>query len=110
MSATPIPRTLSLTLHGDMALSFIDELPPGRAPVATRVLPASAEGRAEAYARVRAEVAAGHKAFVVCPAIDSEREGLAEASAEAQLASLRADLPGLRCGLLHGRLGAAEKA
>jgi ATP-dependent DNA helicase RecG len=106
MSATPIPRTLALTLHGDMALSIVDEKPPGRAPVTTRALLPAA--RAEAYATILEEVSKGHKAFVVCPAV---MEGGEMESAEAQFAQLsQNELRGVKCGLLHGQMAPVEKA
>ena len=105
MSATPIPRTLALTLHGDMALSIVDERPPGRAPVQTRALLPAA--RSQAYATILDQVSLGHKAFVVCPAV---MEGSELESAEAQFAQLsQNELSGVKCGLLHGQLSHAEK-
>ncbi len=106
MSATPIPRTLALTLHGDMALSIVDEKPPGRAPVTTRALLPAA--RADAYTTILDEVSKGHKAFVVCPAV---LEGGEMESAEAQFLQLsQNELRGVKCGLLHGQMASAEKA
>jgi ATP-dependent DNA helicase RecG len=108
MTATPIPRTAAMTVYGDLDVSVLDELPPGRTPIVTR----SAAGpllEAEAWAAVRSEVAAGHQAYVVCPLIE-ESEKLQVASAEETYRRLAADeLAGLRLGLLHGRLTPAEK-
>ena len=108
MTATPIPRTAAMTVYGDLDVSVLDELPPGRTPIVTRW----AGGpllEAEAWAAVRTEVAAGRQAYVVCPLIE-ESEKLEVASAEDTYARLDADeLQGLRLGLLHGRLPAAEK-
>ncbi len=75
MTATPIPRTAAMTVYGDLDYSMLDEFPPGRAPVTTRRVGDGA-GEAEAWARVRAEVAAGHQAFVVCPLISADAEGV----------------------------------
>jgi ATP-dependent DNA helicase RecG len=102
MTATPIPRTLALALYGEMALSVIDELPPGRTPVRTEVVePAD---RMRAYDLVRREVKEGRQAFVICPLIE-ESEKLAVKSATAEFDRLRADVfPDLKLGLLHGRI------
>jgi len=114
MTATPIPRTAAMTVYGDLDVSVLDELPPGRTPITTRwaVDGAQASSRAstsEVWDDVRAEVAAGRQAYVVCPLID-ESEKLEVASAEETYQRLAADeLRGLRLGLLHGRLPAAEK-
>jgi len=102
MTATPIPRTLALALYGEMAVSVIDEMPPGRAPVKTEVV--SPGGRQRAYELVRAQVALGRQAFVICPLID-ESETLVARSATAEFERLRADVfPDLQMGLVHGRL------
>lgn len=109
MTATPIPRTAAMTVYGDLDVSVLDELPPGRTPIYTR----SAVGpllEAEVWEDVRSEVAAGRQAYVVCPLIE-ESDKLEVASAEETLARLSAgELAGLRLGLLHGRLSAADKA
>jgi ATP-dependent DNA helicase RecG len=102
MTATPIPRTLALAQYGEMTLSVIDELPPGRRPVVTEVV--EPDDRARAYDLVRAEVAGGHQAFVICPLIE-ESETLAVRSATAEFERLRKDVfPDLQLGLIHGRL------
>jgi ATP-dependent DNA helicase RecG len=102
MTATPIPRTLALALYGEMDLSVIDELPPGRTPVDTRVV--APTERDDAYATVRREIAAGHQAFVICPLIE-ESETLIVRSATAEAERLQRDVfPDLRLGLIHGRL------
>ncbi|MFN8545689.1 MAG: ATP-dependent DNA helicase RecG [Candidatus Binatia bacterium] len=107
MSATPIPRTLALTLYGDLAVSTLDELPPGRTPITTSLCRESR--RVRLYERVRAEVAQGHQAYVVYPLVEeSERSALRSASAMArELAS--GPLAGLRVGLVHGRMKAEAK-
>jgi len=102
MTATPIPRTLALALYGEMTTSVIDEMPPGRTPVETEVI--APDDRQRAYDIVRAEVAAGHQAFVICPLID-ESEMVVAKSATAEFERLKRDVfPDLRLGLIHGRL------
>ncbi len=108
MTATPIPRTAAMTVYGDLDVSVLDELPPGRTPIGT----AWANGPEQedaVWADIRAEVEAGRQAYVVCPLID-ESEKLEVASAEETYERLTGgELHGLRLGLLHGRLPAAEK-
>jgi ATP-dependent DNA helicase RecG len=108
MTATPIPRTAAMTVYGDLDVSVLDELPPGRTPIVTTW----ANGpmlEAEAWQQVRTQVAAGRQAYVVCPLID-ESEKLEVASAQETFERLEHDeLKGLRIGLLHGRLPSAEK-
>jgi ATP-dependent DNA helicase RecG len=104
MTATPIPRTLAITVYGDLDVSVLDEMPPGRQETVTRL-----SGQKAAYALVRREVAKGRQAYVVCPLIE-ESEKLEARSAEDTFARLEAgELAGLRLGLLHGRLGSADK-
>jgi ATP-dependent DNA helicase RecG len=105
MSATPIPRTLELTLYGDLDVSRIDEKPPGRTPVATRAAPMPRVG--EIVERLKTAVADGAQAFWICPLV-SESETADLAAAEARAASLRRVF-GARVGLIHGRLPSAEK-
>jgi len=107
MTATPIPRTLALTLYGDLDVTQLDELPPGRTPPVTRVLSGLA-GLRRAVSAVRGAVAAGRQAYWVCPLIE-ESEKLDFQSVTARHASLVAALPELRVGLVHGRLGSAER-
>ena len=107
MTATPIPRSLSLTLYGDVDLSELREMPPGRLPVATRVV--APHDRADAYAFVREQVNAGRQAFVICPLIE-ESDKLGAKSATAEYERLRGDVfPDLRIELLHGRMPSREK-
>ena len=102
MTATPIPRSLALALYGEMAVSTIDELPPGRTPVTTEVV--EPEQRSRAYELVRRQVAAGRQAFVICPLIE-ESEVLAARSATAEVERLKKDVfPDLKLDLIHGRL------
>src|SRR5206468_365812 len=106
MTATPIPRTLALALYGEMTTSVIDEMPPGRTPVETEVV--APVDRRYAYDLVRAEVAAGHQAFVICPLIE-ESEIVVAKSATAEYERLKRDVfPDLRLGLIHGRLKAKD--
>jgi ATP-dependent DNA helicase RecG len=107
MTATPIPRTLALALYGEMSVSVIDEQPPGRTPVETKVIdPTHRQG---AYDLVRAEVAAGRQAFVICPLIE-ESETVAVRSATAEFVRLQKEVfPDLRLGLIHGRLKDKEE-
>jgi ATP-dependent DNA helicase RecG len=107
MTATPIPRTLALTVFGDLDVSTIDAMPPGRTPIETRsVRPAA---RAKAHAFVRAQLRAGRQAFVVYPLVEeSETSDLAAATEEADRLG-REVFPEFRVGLLHGRMKPAEK-
>jgi ATP-dependent DNA helicase RecG len=106
LTATPIPRTLAMTAHADLDVSVIDELPPGRRPVKTVVLPESR--RDEVVARIEHACRAGRQAYWVCPLIE-ESDELAYQAAEATHALLVVALPQLRIGLLHGRLKSAVK-
>jgi ATP-dependent DNA helicase RecG len=108
MTATPIPRTAAMTVYGDLDVSVLDELPPGRTPIKT--FWANGPMMEEAvWADVKAAVDAGHQAYVVCPLID-ESEKLEIASAEETFQRLSlVDLRGVRLGLLHGRLPSADK-
>ncbi len=107
MSATPIPRTLSMSYFADLDISTIDELPPGRRGVATRLV---ADGRrAEVLKRIREACAEGQQAYWVCPVIDESKEGDLQTAVDT-FELLRKELKGLRVGLLHGRLPAEEKA
>jgi ATP-dependent DNA helicase RecG len=107
MSATPIPRSLALTLYGDLDMSVIDELPPDRQKIRTAVRQGSA--RARVYEFVREQVAAGRQAYIVYPLVDeSEKVDLRSATAEYE--RLAADVfADLRLGLLHGQLAGDEK-
>jgi ATP-dependent DNA helicase RecG len=107
MSATPIPRTLAMSYYADLDVSVLDELPPGRTPVVTKLV--GAARRAEIVERVRALCREGRQAYWVCPLIE-ESEALQLKTAEETYAHLTAELPGLRVGLVHGRLKTDEKA
>ncbi len=110
LSATPIPRTLAMSYFADLDVSVIDELPPGRQPVVTKLVAASR--RDEVLASVRAEAARGAQAYWVCPLVyEGEDESTVELTAATQMYDqTRALLPELRLGLLHGQLPPAEKA
>jgi len=107
MTATPIPRTLSLTLYGDLDLSVIDELPPGRQAVKTKWL--RPEQRQSAYSFLRRETAKGRQSFIICPLIE-ESEAVQARAAMAEHEHLSREVfPDLRLGLLHGRMSARDK-
>jgi len=107
MTATPIPRTLALTLYGDLDLSVIDELPPGRQAVKTKWL--KPEQRASAYAFLKKQVAEGRQAFIICPLVE-ESEVVQAKAAVAEYEHLSKEIfPDLKLGLIHGRLSATEK-
>jgi len=116
MTATPIPRTLALTAFGDLDVSVLDELPPGRTPVATRVL-SGARGQTAAYQLIGERIAAGERAYVVFPkvapddaigdAVGDDRRTWKDATTGA--AEVAAALPGARVGLVHGRLDGAAR-
>jgi len=106
MTATPIPRTLALTLYGDLDLSVIDEMPPGRMPVATRWTPDSQ--LAGVWEFVRREIARGRQAFVLYPVIEESKQEVKAATAEYHRLAKEA-FPQMRVGLLHGRLKTEEK-
>jgi ATP-dependent DNA helicase RecG len=108
MTATPIPRTAAMVLFGDLDMVELNELPPGRTPVATTWARTELE-ELGAWQRVRDEAAAGHRAYVVCPLVDGSERVQARSATE-ELDRLAADvLPGLRLGLLHGQMPAADK-
>jgi ATP-dependent DNA helicase RecG len=106
LTATPIPRTLALTFYGDLSISTIRELPPGRQPIRTEVRNRSSLPRIEAF--LAAEADGGRQSFVVVPLV-SESEALTVASAEAEVERLRGALPQLRIGLVHGQQRADER-
>ena len=112
MTATPIPRTLALTIYGDLDLSLLDEMPPGRKPVITQVV--GPEKREEAYARVREELGKGRQAYVICPRIDepdpSKELALQAKSVKAEAARLKSKVfPGASIGILHSKMAPKEK-
>jgi len=112
MTATPIPRTLALTLYGDLDLSILDELPPGRAKITTEII--QPRERERAYEKVRAEVSAGRQAYVICPRIEepdpAKINALQAKSAKAEAQRLKKEvLPEFEIGLLHGAMKPSEK-
>ena len=106
MTATPIPRTLAMSYYADLEVSTIDELPPGRTPIVTKVV--SDSRRDEVVERIRAQLAAGRQVYWVCPLID-ESEMLDLTNATQTHADLSAALPGVLVGLLHSKMPVAEK-
>jgi len=108
MTATPIPRTAAMTVYGDLDVSVLDEMPPGRTPIKTAWV-AGAKSEAKMWAEIREAISQGQQAFVVCPLIE-ESDKLQVASAEDTFKLLaNIELKGLRLGLLHGRMSSSEK-
>lgn len=110
MSATPIPRTLGLLMYGDLDISVLDELPPGRKPIRTRVVPG--ERREGMYGFLRGQIEAGHQVYIVCPRVEgSEEDGPDAVKAVTTYFEEVAKpmLPGCRVGLMHGKLRPKEK-
>jgi len=107
MTATPIPRTLALTVYGDLEVSILDEMPPGRTPVQTRWIPV--QRQAEAYDFVRRQIAEGRQAYVVCPLVEESEHLQAEAAVKLAEELQKGEFSDLRVGLLHGAMKVAEK-
>ncbi|HVA03494.1 MAG TPA: ATP-dependent DNA helicase RecG [Acidimicrobiales bacterium] len=108
MTATPIPRTAAMVFFGDLDVTELDELPAGRSPVQTQWARTD-DDEAEAWSRVRAEVAAGHRVYVVCPLVEGSERIQAKSATEERTRLADSVLSGLRIGLLHGQLKAADK-
>ena len=109
MTATPIPRSLALTIYGDLDVTILDELPPGRQPITTTVLSSDSPRRAGLYAFIRERVAAGERAYVVCPLV-ADSEALDVVSAQMMYRQLSDHVfPDLGVGLVHGQLASGEK-
>ena len=107
MSATPIPRTLALLMYGDLEVSIINELPPGREPVDTFLVNESYRPRINAF--IRKQVAEGHQCFVVCPAVEeSEELGVKAATVWAETLQ-QTVFPDLRIALIHGQMKGSQK-
>ncbi len=110
MTATPIPRSLALTLYGDLDVTVLDELPPGRQPVTTRLItPAQADRRARLYDFVRAEVADGRRAYVVCPFVEESATVPGTGAVEEHRRLATEVFPDLEVALVHGRVRPQEK-
>ncbi len=109
MTATPIPRTAAMLVYGDLDKSELREMPPGRSPVITTVIGPNPLEREAAYERLRTEVAAGHQAYIVCPLVEGSARTEAKAATEELERLASQELTGLRLGLLHGQLKAADK-
>jgi ATP-dependent DNA helicase RecG len=107
MTATPIPRSLELTLWGHLDVSVIDEMPPGRQPIVTRLLLPTERERA--YNFVRSQVEKGRQAFILCPLVEESEKVEAKAAVDEYERLQRFIFPDLRLGLLHGRLKGEEK-
>ena len=108
MTATPIPRTAAMVIFGDLDLTVLDEMPPGRVAITTTWLPAPDEEQV-AWDRVRSEVAAGHRAFVVCPLVADSVRVEARSATEEYTRLAAGELAGLRVGLLHGQMPPAAR-
>ena len=106
LTATPIPRSLALTLYGELDVSILDEKPPGRQPVVTKIC--SPNSRKQLYAEIEAELAAGRQMFVVCPLIE-DSEVLQATSVEATYKEISKAFPGRSAGLLHGKMKPEDK-
>jgi ATP-dependent DNA helicase RecG len=106
LTATPIPRTLALTVYGDLEISTLRQMPPGREPIRTEIRDRRALPKIEAF--LEAEAAEGRQAFVVVPLV-SESDALEAASAEAEATRLRTALPGVRIGIVHGQQPADQR-
>ena len=107
MTATPIPRTMTLTVYGDLDVSRIEHLPPGRQPIRTFLRDETA--RAKIYAFVRREIESGRQAYVVCPLIEASEEMYLPSAEEVYEELAHGIFRGIPCGLLHGRMKSAEK-
>ena len=107
LTATPIPRTLALTLHGDLDVSQIDELPPGRQEIQTTIL--SGRERSQAYELIKREVAQGRQAYIVLPLVEESEKVEAKAATEEHARLQEKVFPDFKVGLLHGRMSSADK-
>ena len=107
MTATPIPRTLALTVYGDLDVSILDEMPPGRLPIDTRVI--YINERERAYAYIRKQIVEGRQAFIICPLVEESDRIEAKAAVEEHERLQKHVFPDLKLDLLHGRMKADEK-
>ena len=108
MTATPIPRTAAMVVFGDLEMSVLDELPPGRTPITTRWAQSELE-ETEVWGRVRDEVGDGHQVYVVCPLVEGSQRVQARSATEEADRLREVELAGLRVGLLHGQMKSQEK-
>lgn len=108
MTATPIPRTLAMTAYGDLDVSVIDEMPPGRKPIQTKVFRQSSRSRA--YALIRKQIEAGRQAYIVYPLVEESEKIDLEAASQAAERLQKEEFPTYTIGLLHGRMKSEEKA
>lgn len=108
MTATPIPRTAAMTVFGDLDLTVLDELPPGRTPIVTRWA-RNQEQYEMVFARVRSEIEAGRQAYVVCPLVEGSERVIAKSAVEEEQRLAESELKGFRLGLLHGQMHPKEK-
>jgi len=109
MTATPIPRTAAMTVYGDLDVTTLDELPPGRTPITTVWARGETLGEEEAWKRVTDQVAAGHQAYVICPLVEDSERSQARSAVQQYEELAAGRLAGLRLGLLHGQLPAKDK-
>jgi ATP-dependent DNA helicase RecG len=107
MTATPIPRSLALTVYGDLDLSIMDEMPPGRQPISTHVLPP--RERERAFHLIRSQVALGRQAFIIYPLVEETENSEAKAAVEGHASLQKEVFPKLKLGLLHGRMRPDDK-
>lgn len=107
MTATPIPRSLALTIYGDLDLTILGEMPPGRKPVETHVL--HPQERERAYTLIRSQIEKGHQAFIIYPLIEESEEIQAKAAVEERARLQQQVFPQFKVGLVHGRMRAEEK-
>ena len=107
MTATPIPRTLSLTIYGDLDLSVIDQMPPGRQPIETRIVMPTERERA--YSFIRAQIEKGRQAFIICPLVEESDKIEAKAAVEEHARLQKHVFPQYQLGLMHGRMKPDEK-
>ncbi len=109
MTATPIPRTAGMLIYGDLDKSELRELPPGRTPINTELVGPDPDARSAAYGLLKAEVAAGHQAYIVCPLVEGSEKTQAKAATEEFEELSGGELFGLRLGLLHGQMAGKDK-
>jgi ATP-dependent DNA helicase RecG len=109
MTATPIPRTAAMLIYGDLDKSELREMPPGRTPINTEVIPPSPLEREAAYRRLREQVTAGRQAYVVCPLVEGSEKVEAKAATEEATRLEAEELAGLKVGLLHGQMPQVDK-